>query len=571
MSAIKIKDLTYYYPGARKAALEKINLEIPEGQFVLVVGGSGSGKSTLLRAISGLIPNFYGGSYRGQVWLDNQEISGLDRYNLASKVGMVFQDPESQLVMTSVEQEIAFGLENLGLGNGLMKRRVMEVSSALALSDYLRDFIPELSGGQKQKVALASVMAMQPDILLLDEPTSQLDPVAAEEIFNMLRRLNEENGITIVLAEQRLERCFHLADRILVMDKGEVIYDHQGLATIAYWVKKKNTPFIPPLAKLFAGAGYAQIPVTVKQGRDILRSLSWPEKLDDIVHSNLEAIRHIPGVNRNYSPEDILMDIENLWFTYPDGKEALKGLNLTIKKGDFIALIGENGAGKTTLLKTMNGLLKASRGLIRFDGQDIKDKAVEDLAFSISYLSQDPNDYLFLPTVRQEILFTLKNLGIRDDGISKELIARLKLSGYEDLNPRDLSTGERQRVALAAVLVTKPRLLLLDEPTRGLDYLLKEELGQLLLELQRDGTAIVMITHDIEFAAEYAEDIVLMADGTIIDQGSKYEILANSTFYSPQISKLFHNLVDGVVTLEQGRIILDEVRKLNTPRQALPG
>lgn len=571
MSAIKIKDLTYYYPGAKKASLEKINLEIPEGQFVLVVGGSGSGKSTLMRAISGLIPSFYGGTYTGEVWLDNQEISQLDRNSLAHKAGMIFQDPESQLVMTSVEQEIAFGLENLGLKNGLMKRRVMEVSSALALSDYLQSFIPELSGGQKQKVALASVMAMQPDILLLDEPTSQLDPVAGEEIFNMIRRLNEENGITVVLVEQRLERCFHLADRILVMDKGEIIYDHHGLATISYWVKKKNTPFIPPLAKLFAGAGYAQIPVTVKQGRDILRSLSWPEGFDYTSLNNPEVINDAADLNQNSDTEDNLMDIENLWFTYPDGEEALKGLNLTIKKGDFIALIGENGAGKTTLLKSMNGLLKPSRGLIKFNGQDTKDQAVEDLAVSISYLSQDPNDYLFLPTVRQEIIFTLKNLGLRDDGISKELLTRLKLSGYEDLNPRDLSTGERQRVALAAVLVTKPKLLLLDEPTRGLDYLLKEELGQILLELQQSGTSIVMITHDIEFAAEYAENIVLMAEGTIIDQGSKYEILSNSTFYSPQISKLLHNIADGVVTLEQGRILLDQVRKFNTPKQAVPG
>ncbi|MDD3888386.1 MAG: energy-coupling factor transporter ATPase [Syntrophomonadaceae bacterium] len=559
MAVIKIKDLTFYYPDTKQPSLDKINLEIPEGQFVLVVGGSGSGKSTLVRALAGLIPEFYGGTYGGMVYLDDKEIRQMDRRNLVQQVGMVFQDPESQLVMTNVEQEIAFGLENLGLPNGLMRRRVMEVTSALGLSNYLHSFIPELSGGQKQKVALASVLAMQPDILLLDEPTSQLDPIAGEDILTMVRRLNEENGITVVLIEQRLERCFHLADRILVMDKGKIVYDHHAPEAIAHWAVKNNTPFIPPLAKLFASTGYPEIPVTVKQGRRILKSNYLPGQLNTPRSGILTRKPEVIEICQ----EDYLVEIKNLWFTYPNGEEVLKDINMEINPGDFIILMGENGAGKTTLMKNINGLLKPGRGKVKVLNRDPQKSSVEQLASVISYLSQDPNDYLFMPTVREELTFTLNNLSLADDGISEKILNRLKLTPHAEVNPRDLSTGERQRVALASILVSRPKLLMLDEPTRGLDYILKDELGEILLQLQAEGTAILIITHDVEFAAEYADKIILMAEGTIIASGSKYEILNNSTFYSPQINRLFNNIVDDVVTIKQGKDVLSNFMNLN--------
>jgi len=552
---IKIEDLKYYYPDSKKPSLDRINLEIPEGQFVLVVGGSGSGKSSLVRAIAGLIPDFYGGTYGGKVYIDNKELRQVDRRSLAQQIGMVFQDPESQLVMTNVEQEIAFGMENVGMPNNLMKRRVMEVTSALGLSSYLNSFIPELSGGQKQKVALASVLAMQPDILLLDEPTSQLDPIAGEEILTMVRRLNEENGITVVLIEQRLERCFHLADRMLVMDKGRIAYDHHAPDAIAHWAVKNNTPFIPPLAQLFASVEYPEIPVTVKQGRRILKSY-YPFESST---TGRQVIIKNPPEGLQVSEEESVVDIQNLWFTYSNGQEVLKNVNLNIAPGEFVVIMGENGAGKTTLMKNINGILKPGRGHVGVSGRDTRKCSVEELASVVGYLSQDPNDYLFLPSVREELAYTMNNLGIKDDGIIKEILERLYLMPHAEKNPRDLSTGERQRVALASVLVARPKLLLLDEPTRGLDYLLKEELGNILLQFQKEGTAIIIITHDVEFAAEYADRIVLMADGTIVASGSKYDILTNSTFYSPQISKLFNNIIDNVVTLKQGKDILNRI------------
>jgi len=559
MAIVKIKDLTYYYPDTQKPALEKINLEIPEGQFVLVVGGSGSGKSSLVRAVAGLIPKFYGGNFEGQVYIGGKEIRQLDRRSLSQRVGILFQDPENQLVMNNVEHELAFGLENLGLPNSLMKRRVMETAGALALTEYLHSLIPELSGGQKQKVALASVLAMQPDILLLDEPTSQLDPVSGEEILTIVRRLNEENGITVVLIEQRLERCFHLADRILVMEEGRIVCDSHNPQAMAHWAAENCRSLMPPLVRLFASAGYPEIPLTVKEGRKILKSLC-PATLKPAA---------LAGKLIQAKKEEPLVDIKGLWFTYPNGKEALKNITLKIKQGDFSVLMGESGAGKTTLLKIINGLLKPSRGQVKIMGRDIQKLSIEELAPVVAYLPQNPNDYLFLPTVKEELAFNLNNLGFADSGIIEEILERLHLNSCAEANPRDLSTGERQRAALACVMAARPKLLLLDEPTRGLDYLLKEELGEILLQLQAQGTTIFVVTHDVEFAAQYANEITLMAGGAVIASGKKQEILTGSTFYSPQISRLFHNIVDGIVTFEQGidalsRMIMEAKEKANS-------
>ncbi|HEX3010890.1 MAG TPA: energy-coupling factor transporter ATPase [Syntrophomonadaceae bacterium] len=557
MAFIQIKDLTYYYPNTRKPALDKINLEIPEGQFTLILGGSGSGKSSLVRAMAGLVPEFYGGNYTGAVYLDGRELRQMERRSVAKTVGMVFQDPESQLVMSNVEQEIAFGMENLGMPNDLMKRRLVEVTSALGLSDCLHSFVPELSGGQKQKVVLASVLAMQPQILILDEPTSQLDPVAGEEILSIIKRLNEESGITVILVEQRLEKCFHLADRILVLDKGRIVSDHKEPDALAYWALKNGSPFIPPLAKLFASVDFPEIPVTVKQGRKLLKPFYKLSKAALTADSRQKA--EIKEVINNKP----VLDMKNVWFTFENGTEALKNINLHLNPGDFTVVMGESGAGKTTLLKIINGLLKPGRGTVKLLNKDIRKSTVEEIALYAAYLTQNPNDYLFLPTVQEELGFNLKNLNLPDGEIVAEILSKLKLSSFKEANPRDLSTGERQRVALAAVLTVKPQLLLLDEPTRGLDYQLKGELGEILLQLKVQGTAVLAVTHDIEFAAEYATHVVLMADGSIIASGSKYEMLSNSPFYSPQINKLFSNQAEGIVTFKQGQEELKKLIKLS--------
>jgi energy-coupling factor transport system ATP-binding protein len=544
ISQIQIQDLTYYYPGAARPSLAGINLNIGAGEFILVTGPSGCGKSTLIKILAGLLPGFNAGTYGGQVYLGEKELRQLDRRSLVKQVGMVFQDPESQLVMTGVEQELAFGMENLATPNHVMKSRMMEVCSLLGLSGQRQSPIDVLSGGQKQKVALASVLALQPDVLILDEPTSQLDPVASEDILTAVKRLNEENGLTVILVEQRLDRCFHLADRVLLMKDGRVVYD--GIPGEAVrWAVTRRYPFIPLLAGLFAETGYPEAPLTVKQGRAIISKWLPPGGV------------HLKNLTDG-SPGQAgcLVEVKNLWFTYPDGEEALKNVSLKVKAGEFVVIMGDNAAGKTTLLKNINGLLKPGRGSVRVGGRDTRKLRVEELAPVAGYLSQDPNDYLFMPTVREELAFTINSLGLEDNGLGKRMLERLGLAGHIDKNPRDLSTGERQRVALACILVARPRVLLLDEPTRGLDYNVKAELGQLLKELQNEGMAVVLVTHDVEFAAEYGSSIVLMDGGTVVTSGSKYDLLSGSSYYSPQISRLFNKWAPRVVTREQGRDIL---------------
>lgn len=549
MQNIAIKNLNYKYPDMESPALKDVNLEIKPGEFVLVVGGSGSGKSSLLRAIAGLVPDFYGGHYSGEIYLGSEELQKMERRELSQKVGMVFQDPESQLVMNSVEEELVFGLENIELSNALMKRRVMEVKSALSLSQFKTQYIPELSGGQKQKTALGAVLAMQPEVILLDEPTSQLDPISGEDILTMIRRLNEENGITVVLTEQRLERCFHLADRIIVMEDGAIVMDHHCPKELANWAKDNQNAFIPPLVRLFANVGSKEIPVTVKQGRKILS-----EHCDVNALEALKSYTAIKCEDENGTEKRV--ELKNIWFNYDDGNEVLKNINLAIHSGEIVILMGENGGGKSTLMKHINGLLKPGRGSIKVKGQDTRKMTVEDLAQHVGYLSQNPNDYLFLPTVEEEVLFTMNNLGIEDTNRVAYVLEKLGIEMHRNKNPRDLSTGERQRVALASVLVTQPEILILDEPTRGLDYQLKSKLGELLIKLKEEGTAIFMVAHDVEFAAEYGDRIILLDDGAIVAEGDKHEVLTDSTFYSPQISKLFHNIKRNVVTFKQGEQLL---------------
>jgi len=516
-----------------------------------VAGESGSGKSSLARVLAGLIPDFYGGRFGGKVYFQGREMRGMDRRKLARQVGMVFQDPEKQLVMTGVEAEIAFGLENLGLPQKEMFRRVAEVLSFLGLTELRQEFTSGLSGGQKQKLALAAVLAMQPQVLVLDEPTSQLDPVAAEDFFNLIKRLNEELGFTIVLIEQRLERCFHLADRVVFMEGGRIVQDDVPVQAVR-WAVRSGKALVPPVARLFSVLEFPSPPVTVKEGRRQLRQSFSVRPVSDEPDS-----RKIPtSTSTDRSP---LLEIKNLWFTYANGREALQDINLRVNPGEFVAILGENGAGKSTLLKNMAGLLRPGRGKVLIKESDINKKRERYPGRLAAYLSQNPNDYLFQDTVEDELLFTLKNFGMEDNGIVDDLLEELQLSCHRRINPRDLSSGERQRVALASVLVTGPELLLLDEPTRGLDYHLKAGLGIFLAERAAAGASVVLTTHDVEFAAEYAPRVVMMFAGRIVSDGTRHEILGQSVFYSTQIGKLCRGLCDGILTFDEA---VEKIRPL---------
>jgi energy-coupling factor transporter ATP-binding protein EcfA2 len=542
LALLEIQNIKYYYPGSTKSSLNSIDLKIREGEFLLVVGGSGSGKSSLARVIAGLIPEFYGGRLDGKLFFQEEKLKGDDRQILNSHVGIVFQDPEKQLVMTSVEAEIAFGLENLGLNQQEMFRRVAEVMSFLNLTSLRDKFTANLSGGEKQKVALASVVAMQPRILVLDEPTSQLDPVAAGEFLDLVEFLNKELGYTVVLIEQRLERCFHLADRIVVMEQGEIICDGTP-GDAARWQLAHQLPFIPPVAKLFASVNSSVVPLTVRDGRRELHKYLPTVSLQEIPERKVK----LTPVNEEHT----VLAANNIWYSYPGGREVVRGQSLCVKEGEFVVILGANGSGKTTLLKLLTGILKPDRGSVQLLGQDTRNLSLTELGRKVGYLSQNPNDYLFQDTVEDELMFTLNNFQLPDNGICEEILKKLNLYDLRQANPRDLSSGERQRVALASILVAGPRLLLLDEPTRGIDYRLKAELGGFLQGITASGGTVVMVTHDVEFAAENADRIVMIFDGMVACDGPR-ELMGESIFYAPQMSRLFRGIARGVLTVNEG-------------------
>jgi energy-coupling factor transport system ATP-binding protein len=558
LSLFKIQNLTFYYPDRERPALKNINLHVEEGELLLIVGGSGSGKSTLARVLAGLIPDFYGGKIGGRVFFEGRELSEDGRRALSTQAGIVFQDPEKQLVMTAVEAEIAFGLENLGLPQQEMFRRVAEVMSFLNLSPLKNEFTANLSGGQKQKVALASVLVMQPRVLILDEPTSQLDPAAADEFFYLIERLNKEMGYTVVLIEQRLERCFHLADRLVVMERGEILREGP-VGEVARWEVENALPFLPPVARFFAFLHAPFIPLTVKEGRRELKKFLpvSPARPPDAgrrasENNNPGPFPLLTMPKGQVKQERAVVEIKNVWFTYPNGREALKGINCRVEKGEFVVIMGENAAGKTTLLKQIVGLLKPGRGSVVVMEKDTRTVSLAELARDVGYLAQNPDDHLFQDTVEKELLFTLNNLSLADDGVIDAVLDKLSIVQHRDANPRDLSSGERQRVALAAVLVARPQLLVLDEPTRGIDYRLKKELGAFLKELAEEGLTVMVVTHDVEFAAEYAGRVIMMFDGMLVCDGPKDRVLGTSMFYAPQMARLFKDFAGGVLTVKEG-------------------
>ena len=570
MELFKIENLTYYYPATRKPALWDVNLSIEEGEFLLAVGGSGSGKSSFARLLAGLIPGYYGGQIGGRLYYRGLEVLKGKGKIPAGEVGIVFQDPEKQLVMAEVEAEIAFGLENLNLELEEMKRRVAEVAGFLGLSSFLGQPAAVLSGGQKQKLALASVLAMHPHVLVLDEPTSQLDPASAEEFFNLVRRLNEEMGMTVVLIEQRLERCYHLADRVVLFDGGRCLA--QGTPEeVACWQVENGFPFLPPVTSLFVHLGFCRPPLTVKEGKRFLATLmadreERKETGSETVLGNPFPKTSVPNnpaqknfapgnstpennafgdqapgnnASGNNAPGELILEMSKVWFSYPGSqREALRGVTLSMRRGEIIAVLGENAAGKTTLLKLAAGLLKPDRGQVLLAGADSRRFAPYQLAGMVGYLSQNPGEHLLQETVEEEVFFTLLNLGRKADEKATALLQELELEEYRYAHPRDLSSGERQRAALAAVLAAEPRILLLDEPTRGLDRRLKVRLGNLLRRLAARGIAVLLVTHDVEFAAEYAQRAAMLFEGRVVAEGTVSKVLPNSMFYAPQVSRL---------------------------------
>jgi energy-coupling factor transporter ATP-binding protein EcfA2 len=536
---IHLDRVTYVYPDQTLAALSDFSVSIRPGEFVLVVGPSGVGKSTFLRSLNGLVPHFYGGSWAGRVAVLGRDPLVEAPRGMADLVGFVFQDPEAQFVVDTVEDELAFAMENFALPEVTMRKRVEEVLDQMALSHLRRRRISTLSGGERQRVAIAAVLALQPEVLVLDEPTSQLDPQAAEEVLVALRHLNEDLGLTVILSEHRLERVVQYADRILYMPAlGAAPFLDRPRSVAAH------LPLVPPLIELGRRLGWQPLPLTIKEGRVHARAL-----LDGMAQEaggqGIPARSNGNGhkaVGSAVSPTGTaLVELRDVSYSY-SGKPALRGVSLDVRPGEFVALMGRNGSGKSTLLKQIVGLMRPDSGQVVVAGQDTRRTPMEDIIRTVGYVPQHPGSLLFSETLTAELAFTQRGHGLpADSGRAQELLERLGLGALAERNPRDLSGGEQQRAALASILVADPQVMLLDEPTRGLDYLQKRALAALLTDLKREGRAIVMATHDVELAAACADRVVLLAEGQVVVDGPAREVMTDSQVFSSQINKLFRD------------------------------
>ena len=535
---ITFEHVTYRYPPTREQEeavpiLRDVSLTIDEGEFVLVVGPSGSGKSTLLRCINGLVPHFYGGAISGRIRVggrsDCRDPVALEPRRMNDMVGFVFQDPEAQAVVDVVEDELVFAMENQGLARDTMRTRVEEVLDQLNIAHLRNRRLSTLSGGERQRVAIAAVLTLHPQVLVLDEPTSQLDPQAAEEVLDALLKLNRDLGLTIVLAEHRLERVAQYADRILYLPG-------QGEPPLLAAPEEvlRQVSLVPPLIELGRRLGWSSLPLTVRDARRGIRGLG--------IKGPTAGRKEIGGLGRERRAvgNGPAIEVKGVHFSY-NGIETLRGIDLRVERGEFVALMGRNGAGKSTLLKQCIGLLKPREGRVQVLGQDTRRSAVEDLVRQVGYVPQNPNALLFADTVAEELAFTRRAQDIHNRDGEGPLLAALGLAGMEGRYPRDLSAGERQRVALAAVLVGDPELILLDEPTRGLDYAQKAALASFLLAQKSQGRTVLLVTHDVELVAQCAERVVLMGDGEIVVDGPVREVMSGSQVFASQINKLFRD------------------------------
>jgi energy-coupling factor transport system ATP-binding protein len=532
---IKVRDFSYIYGGQTAAALNGINLEIEDGEFLLISGPSGSGKSSLGRCFNGLVPHFYGGQVKGSVSVQGLDVLKSNTATLATRVGLVFQDPENQIVSTSVEREIAFGLENLAFPPGLIIRRIEESLDSLGIFNLRRRSTNDLSGGEKQKVAIAAVLALHPEVLVLDEPTSELDPQSAEDVLSIVKRLNEDLGITIILIEHRLDRLLAFADRLVVMDQGRIIMD----GNIRRMVDEKYAEMtrlgigVPPIVRLAKAlenspAKLENPPLTVKEGR---------RELQKVVRQ-LPPRPFIAGSKPAGRP---LIQVEKLTFAYPEDKAVLKNISLDIFSAELVAIMGRNASGKSTLVRHFNGLLKPTQGRVRVGGEDTRKLSVAALARKVGFVFQNPDDHLFSDSVESEIGFALRNFSYPPAEIQRRVDAMINQFGLESHRrqyPRSLSGGEKQRVALASVLAAQPPILVLDEPTRGMPQGLKEELMGRLKTYTRQGGTVVLVSHDVEIVAEYADRVILLSEGELVTSGSRYEVLSRALLFSPQINRL---------------------------------
>ena len=530
MESYSFKNVDFTYPESHKKALHNISLTVQQGEFVILCGPSGCGKSTLLRHLKSCFTPH--GEFSGEIRYLGKLLNEMPQRQQAQQIGFVLQSPENQVVTDKVWHELAFGLESLGYDTPTIRRRVAEIAAFFGIENWFYKDVTELSGGQKQLLSLASVMSMQPGVLVLDEPTAQLDPIAAADFLALLGKINRELGTTIILTEHRLEEAFPFATRVIVMDAGAIICDDKPENVGLQLKDKDNGMFLamPTAMRVWAAVETKlTCPMTVRDGSSFLSQ-----------RANEQPLLPIAKKDDPVYPEDITLACEDLWFRYEkDSPDVVKGFSLQLRKGEFYAILGGNGAGKSTTLKVISGLRSAYRGDVRLHGR-------------LGLLPQNPQALFVKRTVREDLYEVFRGNKISKSQQDAEVARIVELCGlreFLDRHPYDISGGEQQRTALAKVLLTAPDVLLLDEPTKGFDAEFKAVFALILRRLIAQGVTILMVSHDVSFCAEYAHKCGLFFDGQLVAEGTPREFFSGNSFYTTPANRMARHLIPQAVTV----------------------
>ena len=548
MSCYELKELTFAYPLGRGKALDQINLTVARGEFVVFCGKTGSGKSTLLRHLKTVLTPH--GERQGEVYFEGVPLRDITRREQSARIGFVLQDPDNQIVTDKVWHELAFGLESLGADNRTIRLRVAEMASYFGIQGWFDRDVSELSGGQKQLLNLASIMAMQPSVLILDEPTSQLDPIAAADFLSTVKKINRELGITVLITEHRLEEVFPAADRAVVMDQGRIIADgppQQVAETLKEGADDMFAAMPAPMQLYAALDSDLPCPVTVRDARNWLSAIMG----DRPVFADA-----VPERGAEEEAKEYALECRELWFKYdrhlPD---VITGLNLKVPRGLLYCVVGGNATGKSTMLTLICGINKPYRGKAFLNGKDVTRYTPKEL-FSglLAVLPQSPQALFVKKTVRQDLLEIFRGSRLsREEQEAKvgEMAALTEIEDLLEMHPYDLSGGEQQKAALAKVLLLEPQILLLDEPTKGLDSYFKARLAGIFKKLNERGVTVLVVSHDIEFCGKYADICALFFNGRVVTTGGPNRFFSGNSFYTTTANRLSRHLFANAVTNEE--------------------
>jgi energy-coupling factor transporter ATP-binding protein EcfA2 len=549
MDAYQISGLTFTYPLKEKPALYNINVTIRQGEFITLCGKSGCGKTSFLRHLKTILTPH--GTKAGQICFGGIPLDEVDQRAQAAGIGFVLQSPDNQIVTDKVWHELAFGLESLGYKTAEIRLRVAEMASFFGIQTWFYQNVSELSGGQKQLLNLAAIMVMQPLVLILDEPTSQLDPIAAADFLATVKKINRELGTTVIMTEQRLEEALPLSDRVLVMDEGKIIIDAPPKEAGERLKELNHDMFLamPSPMQIYAGVDSTlPCPVTVRDGRNWLDSFKFgkeePKKNRQTNKKSTVRLNSEPAI-----------ELKDIWFKYEKNTpDVIKGLSLAVQKGELYAIVGGNGTGKTTALNIVVGILEAYRGKVLLNGKDLAKTRNRDLfAGNLGVLPQNPQALFVKKTVELDLTEILAGQGLSLEQKKGKINAAAELVEITDLlsmHPYDLSCGEQQRAALAKVLLLEPKILLMDEPTKGLDGHFKIKLAGILKSLQAEGVTIVMVSHDIEFCARYADRCAMFFDGSIVTENTPQAFFSGNSFYTTAANRMARHIFPDAVTTE---------------------